>query len=324
MNQHTTKELYNRIEILIPEIKEMLNNKKTLTEIAKYYGLHKDSLCNYLDKKGIRKKRQRKIYFSNDILEYALKKCKDDGTSIASVARELNINDETLAKDLFQKYNYKSIHDGKKYCDSNYFEKINTKEKAYWLGFFSADGYVNQDTRSIEFCLKDEEAVVLFKKALKSKHKISCKNGKYYRISIKDKKMSQDLLSLNLDNNKTYNYSIPVDKIPEKLMSHFLRGYFDGDAYIGISNQNKFVISVTEASNKVMIDIQKILKKELDIDFNIRYNKRNLYVFSITGKKAQKISEYIYKDSNKEIRLERKYKKYKEYCRLRSTSKRRS
>ena len=164
----------------------------------------------------------------------------------------------------------------------------------------------------------------MFKKALKSQHKISCKDGKYYRVSIKDKKMSEDLLSLNLDNNKTYNYSIPINKIPEKLMSHFLRGYFDGDAYIGISNQNKFVISVTEASNKVMIDIQKILKKELDIDFNIRYNKRNLYVFSIAGKKAQKILEYIYKGSNKKIRLERKYKKYKEFCRLRSTSKRRS
>lgn len=107
--------------------------------------------------------------------------------------------------------------------------------------------------------------------------------------------MSQDLLSLNLDNNKTYNYSIPVDKIPEKLMSHFLRGYFDGDAYIGISNQNKFVISVTEASNKVMIDTQKILKKELDIDFNIRYNKRNLYVFSITGKKHKKYQNIFIK-----------------------------
>lgn len=323
MNQYTTKELYDRIETLIPEIKKMLDNKKTLTEIVKHYGFCKDTLCNYLDKKGIRKKRQRKIHFSNDILEYAFKECKK-GASIASVARKLDINDETLAKDLLQKYNYKSLHDGKKYCDSNYFEKINTKEKAYWLGFFSADGYVNQSTRSIEFCLKDEEAVILFKEALKSKHKISCKNEKYYRLSIKDKKMSQDLLSLNLDNNKTYNYSIPIDRIPEKLMSHFLRGYFDGDAYIGISSQNKPVISVTEASNKVMIDIQKIIKKELNVDFNIRYNKRNLYVFSIVGKKAEKILEYVYKNSNKAIRLERKYKKYKEYCRLRSTSKRRS
>ena len=323
MNQHTTKELYNRIENLIPEIKKMLDDKKSLTEIAKHYGFFKDTLCNYLDKKGIRKKRQRKIHFTNDILECAFKKCKD-GASIASVAKELGVNNETLAKDLFQKYNYKPGSDGKKYCDSNYFEKIDTKEKAYWLGFFSADGYVNQSTRAIEFCLKDKEAIVLFKKALKSQHKISCKDEKYYRVSIKDKKMSEDLLSLNLDNNKTYNYSIPINKIPEKLMSHFLRGYFDGDAYIGISNQNKFVVSVTEASNKVMIDIQKILKKELGVDFNIRYNKRNLYVFSISGEKAQKILEYIYKDSNKKIRLERKYKKYKEFCRLRSTSKRRS
>ena len=153
MNQHTTKELYNRIETLIPEIKKMLDNKKSLTEIAKHYGFFKDTLCNYLDKKGIRKKRQRKIHFTNDILEYAFKKCKN-GASIASVAKELGVNNETLAKDLFQKYNYKPGSDGKKYCDSNYFEKIDTKEKAYWLGFFSADGYVNQSTRSIEFCLK--------------------------------------------------------------------------------------------------------------------------------------------------------------------------
>lgn len=323
MNQHTTKELYNRIETLIPKIKKMLDNKKSLTEIAQYYCFHKDTLCNYLDKKGIRKKRQRKIYFSNDILEYAFKECKN-GASIASVAKELNINDETLAKDLLQKYGYKPGSDGKKYCDSDYFEEINTKEKAYWLGFFSADGYVNQSTRSIEFCLKDKEAIISFKEALKSQHKISCKDGKYYRVSIKDKKMSEDLLSLNLDNNKTYNYSIPINKIPKKLMSHFLRGYFDGDAYIGINRFNKPVISVVEAAKDVMFNIKNIIKEELDIDFNVRYNKRNLYVFSITGEKAKKILEYIYKDSNKEIRLKRKYKKYKEICRLRSTSKRRS
>lgn len=323
MNQHTTKELYNRIEILIPEIKKMLDDKKSLTKIAKHYGFFKDTLCNYLDKKGIRKKRQRKIHFSNDILEYALKECQN-GKSVASIAKKLDINDETLAKDLLQKYSYKPGSDGKKYCDSNYFEEIDTKEKAYWLGFFSADGYVNQSKRVIEFCLKDKEAIVSFKEALKSQHKISCKDEKYYRISINDKKMSEDLLSLNLDNNKTYNYSIPANKIPQKLMSHFLRGYFDGDAYIGINRFNKPVISVVEAAKNVMFDIKNIIKEELDIDFNVRHNKRNLYVFSVTGNKAQKILEYIYKDSNKKIRLERKYKKYKEFCRLRSTSKRRS
>lgn len=323
MNQHTTKELYNRIETLIPEIKKMLDDKKSLTEIAKHYGFFKDTLCNYLDKKGIRKKRQRKIRFSNDILEYALKKCKN-GASVASVAKELNVNDETLAKDLLQKYKYKPGSDGKKYCDSNYFEKINTKEKAYWLGFFSADGYVNQSKRVIEFCLKDKEAIESFKKALKSQHKISCKDKKYYRLAINDKKMSEDLLSLNLDNNKTYNYSIPINKISRKLMSHFLRGYFDGDAYIGYNKSNRLIISVVEAAKDVMFDIKNIIKEELDVDFNIIYTKRNLYVFSITGKKAEKVLEYVYKNSNEKIRLKRKYKKYEEYCRLRSTSKRRS
>ena len=63
MNQYTAKELYNRIESLIPEIKKMLDNKKPLTEIAKYYGFCIGSLCDYLDKKGIRKNAKEKYIF---------------------------------------------------------------------------------------------------------------------------------------------------------------------------------------------------------------------------------------------------------------------
>ena len=51
MNQHTSKELYNRIENLIPEIKIMLDAKKTLTEIAKYFNFSKDTIKALINKK---------------------------------------------------------------------------------------------------------------------------------------------------------------------------------------------------------------------------------------------------------------------------------
>lgn len=38
-----------------------------------------------------------------------------------------------------------------------YFENIDTEEKAYWLGFLYADGYVNANEDKIELCLAEKD-----------------------------------------------------------------------------------------------------------------------------------------------------------------------
>ena len=45
----------------------------------------------------------------------------------------------------------------KYYINHNYFEIINTEEKAYWLGFIYADGYVqsNRNTKNIGITLSN-------------------------------------------------------------------------------------------------------------------------------------------------------------------------
>lgn len=45
--------------------------------------------------------------------------------------------------------------------NENYFEKIDTPEKAYILGFFYADGYNNQETGVLEFVQKEERIDIL-------------------------------------------------------------------------------------------------------------------------------------------------------------------
>ena len=37
--------------------------------------------------------------------------------------------------------------------NSNVFEKIDTEEKAYWLGFLYADGYINEEHNFITLVL---------------------------------------------------------------------------------------------------------------------------------------------------------------------------
>jgi len=50
------------------------------------------------------------------------------------------------------------------HTDTNkrFFETIDTKQKAYWLGFIAADGYVNSKRLTIKLSPKDQERIDLF------------------------------------------------------------------------------------------------------------------------------------------------------------------
>lgn len=41
--------------------------------------------------------------------------------------------------------------------NENYFESITTPEQAYWLGFLSADGYVNTAQGELELELQEQD-----------------------------------------------------------------------------------------------------------------------------------------------------------------------
>lgn len=58
--------------------------------------------------------------------------------------------------------------------NENYFEKIDTPEKAYILGFFYADGYNNEEIGVLEFVQKEERIDILeqIKECLECDYKI--------------------------------------------------------------------------------------------------------------------------------------------------------
>lgn len=67
--------------------------------------------------------------------------------------------------------------------NDNYFENIDTEEKAYWLGFLYADGYVRAikckdgltnrfGELKLKLSINDKEHIELFKKCICSTHKI--------------------------------------------------------------------------------------------------------------------------------------------------------
>ena len=77
-----------------------------------------------------------------------------NGVSLSQIGKELGINRKRLSKD-FKKLGIEIVQNGQKYLyNQNIFEIIDTEEKAYWLGFLYADGYININ-HGVELCLAE-------------------------------------------------------------------------------------------------------------------------------------------------------------------------
>lgn len=297
------------------------NSGESWDKIAKEYGFNRDCFTDYLESKGLYKKRRTAIPYSNDILDKA-RAMYEKGQSIAGIAKKFGLHRIKLSKNLQEKYGIKIRQDGRKPLDENYFSSIDTPEKAYWLGFLYADGYVSENN-DIEFCLqdKDKKAVESFKKAIRSGHKISEKNvvlnGKVFknwRLTIKSIKMANDLKKHGCACNKTFELKFPTEQtIPLKFFWHFLRGYTDGDGGICLS-QEKITVKYTSASLDFLQAYQLFLDKFDIVSHISKVRDKENWNLSIHCKYAKKLCEYIYQGSTIDTRLKRKYEKYYSYC----------
>ncbi len=132
-----------------------------------------------------------------------------------------------------------------------YFKNINTKEKAYWLGFIFADGSIGykrggRGKKSINLRfrfgldVKDIESVNTvdcFAKTLRIEPKyINIKSNGLYGFEITCDILVNHLIDhgLLIGKKKTYNIELPILNSRELLLA-FLLGFFDGDGKRGSS-----------------------------------------------------------------------------------------
>lgn len=165
------------------------------------------------------------------------------GDSLTKISKELKIGRISFTKYLKAKGVQITNSQSLPRVKENIFEAIDTEEKAYWLGFLYADGCLSANTR-ISITLKSDDAKHLekFKEFLgwTGEVKITTRDG-YSRaiISFRCKKMFQDLVSLGCYPNKSLTLRFPSSKqVPNNLILPFVRGYVDGDGYLGILTRN--------------------------------------------------------------------------------------
>lgn len=205
-------------------------------------------------------------------------------------------------------------------CNENYFEKINTNEKAYWLGLLFADGYVRKRRQFngqhkqggiVGISLKNGDEYLLEKLIidLGSTYKLNKQikdDFLSYKLEINISKMADDLINLGCVPNKSLKLLPP--KLTDEFISHFIRGYFDGDGSIGKYNGRlKFSLLGTDKllswilnyfKNKGMKTTPKISKR------------RNIYTFQVNSKYDVELIENILYTQSNDYYLKRKKEKF--------------
>lgn len=219
----------------------------------------------------------------------------------------------------------------KKYnFNENYFQNIDTKDKAYWLGFIYADGYITQKRKhtskslGVAICVNDKNHLHKLNKCLESNVSVceyvsqGCiskgyKKSKYCRVLYSSDKLADDLIKNGVHIQKTNILQSP--KIDYELTKDFIRGYLDGDGSIWKQDKsiqfNVSFVGTDEILNYIMSYLieNKVLLREYPL--NKRKPNHIVSNFKFGGNlNSFRVLDFLYKDAN--MYLDRKYQLYLE------------
>lgn len=255
------------------------------------------------------------IAWTDEQVAYIIDKYLNEKYTLKQLGREFNCSYGTI-KNLLNKHNIQSRGNKQGYPRNEYyFNKIDTEEKAYWLGFLYADGCVHTNNYEISINITDRDHVEKFKTAIGAiNHKITETNDKrfsnaktLYQFTIKDKQLHQDLIKWGCIPQKSLLLN-KIPNIPRDYVSHFIRGYFDGDGSLHyLQGTNNYRISFVGTKN-FLNDIQKELITNVSLQSG---GTGKAYTLQIAGRKqVERILNYLYNNSTESIRLNRKYQTY--------------
>lgn len=217
--------------------------------------------------------------------------------------------------------------------NESYFEKIDSQEKAYWLGFIAADGYITkrkQGQNVFGLTLHEKEPLEKLSVNMESNKPIYEYDNRKYKQKFSDKteykllfvsnKLVSDLEKNGIIERKTFKLEFPYF-LNKDFYSHFIRGYFDGDGSVFFSKKKKeslddiLCVSIC-GTYKMLSSIKEQLgflnedSKCLYKDDRVETDCWNLKLYNQS--RALAFYEYIYKDSNN-ILLQRKKDKFDNY-----------
>ena len=255
--------------------------------------------------------------------------------SLKKVANEFGVSIHILRRALKEVMDIapNSYSHNRKYDVDNDFFARDTIESFYWAGFIAADGCVSKKMTGIRIDLGIEdiahlEKFVRFTKDacpnIVSGTKISrFKNDpkeyivSHCRTGVDSVMVARDLVNnFNIVPAKSLTLN-PPDKIPEDMIKHYIRGFFDGDGSIFWDKRAKCAVFRVSGASRIFIEwIRKQILNSVSYNFSGEYavyNNRGMSCLTFSYSAARAIFNWMYTDSSIETVLDRKYERYLDY-----------
>ena len=200
---------------------------------------------------------------------------------------------------------------------------------AYVLGFFVADGNLAlnpRGSRYISFTSCDRDLLYKIRSLLQSNHKIASRrrnenNKLAYCLQIGSKIIFNDLLKLGLKPNKSKVLKFP--SIRKKYLSNFVRGFFDGDGNVTISEYHRsdrkshrgrtILSGFISGSKKFLNDLREHLQKYASLGDGTLYFSNGGYRLFYSVNDSRKLYNFMYNNLSNNLFLERKKKIFESY-----------
>lgn len=241
---------------------------------------------------------------------------KDYDVSRASVAKFLEkLNIKTQHGNHYRKYHH----------NENFFEVIDNEKKAYWLGFMYADGWIldntkryGQDHFGIGLDLEDEQHLIKFLQDIEANNPLHydvSKDRHMVKVELTSQKTVDDLINQGCFKQKTAILQ-PPKNVPENLLHHFIRGFFDGDGSI-VESKGQYYQKTGLYKYSINFSCVECIGEWLKEYFgfgSVVQDKRKSFSYSFTiggDNCVEKFYNVVYKDAT--IYLDRKYKRFQNF-----------
>ena len=226
---------------------------------------------------------------------------------VKELTNGLNRTERAIRRFLSKKKIIKQIKWHKYKINHKFFSEW-TNESAYVLGLIASDGCVNEGKNhySVEISSNDKSMLENVRKLMQFTKNVE-KSRETFRLRIDNPVIYQDIINKGITHRKSKTLKFP--KMPEEIQEHFIRGFFDGDGSIFRLKGKRIIVKFTCFSPPFLEVLQEVLIQKLGVKKKKNHDGSIVY----STKEALTILEWMYQNSIKETRLDRKYERYLKY-----------
>lgn len=287
------------IEKIIKFYKDGNSMKKT----GEVFGISAAAVMKILDSRGVPKRTNGGIY---KLDEKVIIQDYKNGNSSQIIAEKYGVCCHSITN-LLEKYGIKrdNIYHNLELIE-DYWENIDSYDKAYFLGFIITDGNVSGNMIRLQLSSKDQHILEVFAKKTKNSNQIKEDKRKLSTFQVKRKRWVEDLERYGVVQHKTEKTYLPI--LEEDIMPHLIRGLIDGDGWISYKSHSIGFCG----SERLVTELRDFICSNLGV-YPVKVLKVEDRLWQINWaslRDVEKIGNYLY-NNKRDCYLERKFDNFK-------------